>query len=517
MLLDKHPRDFFHLHSWHELLSLLDLVFLFAFLYILKQFITTKSRHPFPPGPSGLPILGNLLDWPVSKGWLTFTSWGTMYGDLVHVNVLGTHMIIVNSVEKATSMLQDVNYIDRPSSFFLAEVVGWKHVLTFLNDGPRFKAGRRLFKQILGTKSLTKRFSPMIQPKTQDFIRKILDDPRPESLRQHIRAYSAAIILDLTYSYHVKDGHDEFVETAELAMNIASVGTHGSFLVDHIHWLAKLPAWFPGTGFMQAAAPLRRALFDLSEKPYEFVKDQLAAGVAHQSVVGYSLENHLLTPEEVHNVKWTAVGLFAGAADTTPSSIQSFFLFMTLYPEVQQRGKVEIASIIGHDRLPKISDRPHLPYTNAIIKEVFRLGPVVPMGIPHRATADDVFDGFLIPKNALIFPNVWFMARDPQIYNEPEAFNPERFMGESPELDPAAFFFGFGKRKCPGRLFADDNMFLACATILATLDISKARDEKGHEIIPEVECVGDMITHPKQFPCVVKPQSAHVEALVRQD
>jgi len=253
------------------------------------------------------------------------------------------------------------------------------------------------------------------------------------------------------------------------------------------------------------------------EKPYIFVKEQLAAGIAHPSFVGNHIERSPLTTEEEHDIKWTAVGFFTGGSDTTVSSIYSFFHFMTLYPEVQARGYAEIAAVIGNARLPLIADRQDLPFVNAIVKEVFRLSPVLPQGLPHQASEDNVFDGFFVPKGTLVIPNIWYMARDSRVYNRPEEFDPDRFMGDEPELDPSAYIFGFGRRKCPGKLLGDDSMFLACATVLATLEISKAHDDKGQVIEPKTEYEGTMVTHLSQFQCAIRPRSSQVDVLVRYD
>lgn len=151
-------------------------------------------------------------------------------------------MIIINSAEKAISMLQRTKYSNRASSFFMGEMVGWKHLLGFLNDGPQFRAGHRLFQQTVGTRPLTQKFAPMTQAKTQEFIQKILDDPSPEALKQHIRAYGSAIILDLAYGYQVKDRHDKFVAITELALStFTTVGLHGTYLVDRIPWRVFMP------------------------------------------------------------------------------------------------------------------------------------------------------------------------------------------------------------------------------------------------------------------------------------
>jgi cytochrome P450 len=87
--------------------------------------------------------------------------------------------------------------------------------------------------------------------------------------------------------------------------------------------------------------------------------------------------------------------------------MECFFLAMTLYPEIQRKAQEEIDRVIGPSRLPGFEDRPHLPYIDAIVKEVLRWHPVAPMGIPHMTTEDDVYEGYLIPKGAYLLPNIW--------------------------------------------------------------------------------------------------------------
>jgi cytochrome P450 len=152
----------------------------------------------------------------------------------------------------------------------------------------------------------------------------------------------------------------------------------------------------------------------------------------------------------------------------TVSSIYGFFLFMSLYPEVQAKAQAELDALLGGERLPTLADRDDLPYVDALVKEVFRFGTVVRQGIPHRVHADDIHDGYFIPKDTTIIANVWFvlysleisrhclltscrfMCNDPRTYKDPEIFNPERFLGSHPEPDPRGIAFGFGRRICPG-------------------------------------------------------------------
>lgn len=88
----------------------------------------------------------------------------------------------------------------------------------------------------------------------------------------------------------------------------------------------------------------------------------------------------------------------------------TFFRSMSLHPEVQRNAHEEIDRVVGTDRLPDFSDRDNLPYLEAVLKESLRIHPIAPMGLPHVTTADDICEGYLIPKGATIIPNIWFVS-----------------------------------------------------------------------------------------------------------
>lgn len=132
-----------------------------------------------------------------------------------------------------------------------------------------------------------------------------------------------------------------------------------------------------------------------------------------------------MTPELESRVKWATAGLYGGGADTvrrffdtiagmrslheqTVSAICTFFLAMTLYPDVQRRAQVEIDTVLGHNTLPTMDDRLRLPYVEALMLEVLRWGQVVPQCVPHVSREDDVHRGRFIPKGSIIIPNIWY-------------------------------------------------------------------------------------------------------------
>ena len=112
---------------------------------------------------------------------------------------------------------------------------------------------------------------------------------------------------------------------------------------------------------------------------------------------------------------------------------------MIAHPETQARAQAELDTVVGRARLPTFADYPHLPYIRAMVKEVLRLRPIAPLGLPHRCTEDDWYEGMFIPKGAICIPNIWYMNRDPEVYGENAArFDPDATWTPMGASHPAA-------------------------------------------------------------------------------
>jgi len=499
----------------------LDLCLAGVGLYLVKQVLTKKQAlAPLPPGPKGLPLVGNIADMPSIKPWLTFAEWGRKYGDISHAEVLGQHIIILNNADVAMEMLDKKSsfYSDRPVLPMGGELVGWKNTLVLLPYGDRLREYRKNFARVIGSRAAMHTYHPIEEMETRRFLQRVL--AKPAELSQHVRHTAGAIILRISHGYEVKENHDPFVDLADKAVDQFSKSTAtGAFLVDVIPALAYVPDWFPGAGFKAQAKEWRTTLEEMVQKPYQFVKDQMAAGVAPESFVSNLLEGRTLSAEEDHVVRWSSASLYSGGADTTVSAIYSLFLALTLFPEAQKKARAEIDAVIGSDRLPNFSDRDSLPYVEALVKEILRWNAVVPTAVPNRVTEDDIHDGYYIPKGSLIIPNTWFMLRDPRRYSEPDEFKTERFLareGKEAEIDPRTICFGFGRRICPGMYLADASVWISVAMSVAVFDVSKVV-ENGVEITPEVDPSSGTISHPKPFKCAIKPRSAKALELIQQD
>ncbi|KAK7692059.1 hypothetical protein QCA50_005464 [Cerrena zonata] len=483
-------------------------------LYILRRYSIRKNRFPVPPGPRGLPFVGNVLDMPTSHEWLAITEWTKRWGDIIHVNVLGKHFVFLHSAEDAVALLdkRSSKYSDRPTLIMAGELVGWVASLGLTRYGDRFRESRRFFSRIIGSKSALRPFHELIETEIHKFLRRLIYTP--ENVHEHIRKTASGIIMKITYGYSVMEGKDPYVEIVDRAMeNFSITTTLGAFLVDALPILRYIPSWVPGARFKKLAAVWRAETMAMAEMPFAMVKQQMREGTALPSYTKNLLETETLTPEKEDNIKWSAASMYGGGADTTVSTIYSFFLAMTMYPEIQQKAKEEIDRVVGKDRLPTFADRENLPYVEAVVNEVLRLSPVVPLGGFHRASQDDIYKGYFIPKDTVVIANIWALLRDPERYPDPSAFNPDRYLHPNPNRNPREFIFGFGRRICPGLNLADTSVFFTCAMVLATFDISKAV-ENGVIIEPSGEYTAGSISHPKEFKCSIKPRTSKASSLI---
>jgi len=190
---------------------------------------------------------------------------------------------------------------------------------------------------------------------------------------------------------------------------------------------------------------------------------------------------------------------------------------MSIYPEAQRRAQEELDRVIGPTRLPNFGDRLHLPYIEAIMREVYRWNPVAPLALPHRLTEEDVYEGYRLPAGSLVFANTWAILHDPEIYPDPMEFQPERYLGpQAPGTnpDPRAFAFGYGRRVCPGERLADDSLFAAIAMTLHLFSIGPPRDADGHVKPPNLAYTPGTISHPMEVECSVEARSAAAERLL---
>ncbi|KAJ3746113.1 cytochrome P450 [Lentinula detonsa] len=495
-------------------------------LAVIYLYMRRPRRHfaPLPPGPKKLPIIGNLLAMPATFEWETYDRWCKELGsDIIHLEVAGTSIIVMNSTEVAEELLDQHSTInsDRPRLVMVNELMGWNFSFGLMAYGDEWRAQRKLFQQEFHPQA-AERFHPLEVRVTHQFLNRLLEDPK--NYVHHIRHLAASTILGIAYGIDVQEENDPYVDAAERALESLGLGiAPGVFLVESIPALKYVPDWFPGAGFKRKAREWARYSTIMRELPYAAAKEQIAKGTAQPSFTSYSLEK-LAEAEGVadqeQRVQSTAATMYTGATDSTVSVLSTFILAMLANPEAQKRAQEEIDSVVQSGELPRFSDQERLPYVTAVVKETMRWKNVTPLGIPHASTSELIYRGYRIPAGSIMVPNIWAMLHDENMYPEPHTFRPERFIGKDGRInplvkDPDTALFGFGRRICPGRFMAFSSIWIAVASILAVFDITKPIDENGNVIEPTYEYIPSMACVPAPFECLLKPRNALAEEMIR--
>ncbi|GKD64517.1 cytochrome P450 93A3-like protein [Tanacetum coccineum] len=152
------------------------------------------------------------------------------------------------------------------------------------------------------------------------------------------------------------------------------------------------------------------------------------------------------------NIKALIPNLFAGGTETSASTIEWAMAKLINHPNIMKKATEEIDQVVGKNRSLQESDTQNLPYLQAIVKETLRLHPSVPL-IPRQSTKDCIMGGYHIPAKTNIFVNAWALGRDPNYWENPLEFIPERFLISELDVREQYFHmlpFGSGRRMCPG-------------------------------------------------------------------
>ncbi|KAK0501132.1 cytochrome P450 [Armillaria luteobubalina] len=501
--------------------TLLCAIFLFTAFVLYRLSLSILRRHlPFPPGPKRLPLIGNLWNAPRTGDhpWRTYAKWATTYGDVFYLDTPGNPTVVINSAQAAEDLFEkrSGNYSDRPD-FTMMKLSGWDYNLGFMRYSNRWRTHRQMFHQYFQPRAVPE-YYPVQLKATSALLKQLLKSP--DAFAHHIRHHAGSVIMKTVYGYDVDPNGDRFVDLVNQAQeSIHVAGNVGAFLVDYIPKLQYLPRWVPGTRFLSLARAWRKDVEEMAEEPFKYTIESVAKGIAPPSFVSENLTKTGASENVAHLeiVRNTAAVAFSAGADTTVSAVLSAIFAFLLYPEVQTRAQAEVDAVIGHGiRLPNFDDRPQLPYIDAIVLEVLRWNPVVPLGVAHRSMKEDVYKGYHIPAGTTVIGNAWAILHDEKDYPNPLAFDPDRFIphdGKKAQPEPTVAF-GFGRRICPGRYLALNSTWIAIASMVSTLSFSKAVDSEGRVIEPSDVYTSGFVSFPLPFECRIKPRSAAAQALL---
>ncbi|KAI9567597.1 cytochrome P450 [Boletus coccyginus] len=381
---------------------------------------------------------------------------------LVYSRLLGKDIIILNSEKVAKDLLENRStiYSDRPY-LITTELSGLSFSTFLLPYGDRWRLHRRFFHQTLRPDA-EHRFLPSQHRKACHLLRQLLNVP--EQLGEHVFEYTTAIIMNGTYDYDPASRDDELVEIVANVLRIVVPVLRADIAVilSAVPWLLYLPSWFPGMSFKREMAVARELSKQYLDQPFGYALQEAPSGGDAPSMVQDALremDEKGISPDQswMDALKEASGSAFLAGAETSNSVLMTFFLMMVVDQEAQEKAQAEIDAVIQPDR----------------------------SSLPYTAAEDDTYGGFHIPKGAIVITNLWAMAHDESRFPNPHAFIPERFLNDDGSLKPNEvehITYGFGRRICAGRHFADTSVWSVIAKVLAVFKILRPLDENGVEI-----------------------------------
>ncbi|KAF1365703.1 cytochrome P450 [Lizonia empirigonia] len=434
------------------------------------------------PGPKGYPILGSIPDVPEKNSFIKFADWGKEHGPIYQVNLAGSNHVWISSEKIAHDLLSKkaAIYSDRPHiPALISDNRTSAQYLPLLskNEG---HTRQRKFASVIMRESEKATFHRYPELEAKRMLVELLEEP--DQYNHVLESFIARVTSRLAWGH--AEASDELKQRArELLIGVSPTGA----LPNKLPFLMALPdCMSPAKAWERRRAKTERTFFqtmqsqverDMDEKtaPPSWMKTFLTQGA---SKFGFKSELEGAYAVGMHGI--------AGAL-TIAAPMQCFCLAMTHYPQYLPMLQEEIDRVCG-DRLPTAEDRPAMPMLRAVIRELIRWRPPVPTGIPHYLIQDDEYDGFHIPKGSTIHPLEWAISRDPDMYPDPEAFNPLRWL--KPEYptyqEPLTQFptiinssqFGYGRRLCQGQTVADEDLFIGIGSIAWLFNISKRSQDK---------------------------------------
>ncbi|KAK3307263.1 putative O-methylsterigmatocystin oxidoreductase [Chaetomium strumarium] len=436
------------------------------------------------PGPGGLPLIGIGISLP-DKAHVRFRQWASQYGEVFKLRVGWFDWVVINSPQAMHEILnkQSIHTSSKmPAPLGNDVVMGGMRMFT-LPYGQKWRTYRNISHQLLSS-TMTATFVPSQEYEAKQLLFDLAtDNKNQDEFQMHIRRFAFSIMMTSTYGMRVTNWDDENVHHALASARILGQITRaGAFVVDELPVLARLPAWLqPGRRQAEAyAKPMLEAKMLL----WRNLQRQVAEGNAPVCYARELMENsdgwrkQGLRDEDA---AWVAGGNLEAGSTTTSVTLLSLLLHLAAAPHVQETAHAELMRVVGPDRTPTFDDIKDLPYVRACVKEVLRMHPTPFWGIKHFADADVVYKNYVIPKGTILLGNTSFLHYDPDRYEEPFEFRPERYLGfpkysseYANQGDPYQrdhFTFGMGRRICPGSRLAENSLDIALANVLWAFEV----------------------------------------------
>jgi cytochrome P450 len=442
-----------------------------------ETFNAKTAPHGRPPSaPGRLPIAGHIPRW--RKDPVRLLADAMRQGDLVQLALPGRTFLLTHPAY-VKHVLQDNNQNYVKGWVFNAIKPYWGESL-LTADGETWRQQRRRVQPSF-KREHTADFAPIVTARTAEMLARW---EKVESSGQELALYNEMTELALVIIGDILFGVDLWSDASEMARAAQSAL---AVLKTRVAALAPLPLWVP-TGDNRRFNGAMRLLNDRISAIVERKRQTGDHGGSFLAMLMSARDAETgtaMTDKQLHE---EILGMLQQGHDTVGESLAWTWYLLSLHPEVERRLHLEISQVVG-DRTPTLADLPRLPYAQMILQESLRVYPPVWV-IPRDAVKDDEIGGYRIPAGSTILLSPYLTHRHPGFWDNPEAFDPERFLPERVKNRPrlAYFPFGGGPRLCMGVDMAMMEMLLIMVMVVQRHQVHLVPCHRE-----EPDCVLDMI------------------------
>ncbi|XP_077997866.1 cytochrome P450 2J6-like [Glandiceps talaboti] len=486
--------------KWVDLRTILLAGIIFLVTYWLFNRLTTKRRN-LPPGPRGLPLLGNVFSMANATPFCNFRDMAAKYGDVFMLRIGSQLFVVLNSYDTIRKALVDRadDFVDRPP---ITSKIGTKDDGVIVSNGALWKFKRRMILSNLRNFGMGKALMEKRILDESEYLLKEFEnhqgnlfDPTEHT---NIITYNVMCSMTLGERFDYNDPRlktcvsilESHFEMGRIYLALGTMFRGAGAMLDFITWkknfrnhdvLYRIVEPFLKQHDETYNPDHTRDFIDVFLKiTKDRAKENSDFPLGSQDAQGLSYHyyyEHALI-----------LDMFAAGTETTSTTLMWGWLFMMKYPDIQKKVQEELDRVVGKDRQPNMSDRVNLPYTEATITEVLRLASTLPLSVPRWTVSDTQIHGYDIPKDTMVLPNIWSVLRDPELWKNPERLDPSHFLDSEGKFSRPDIYipFGLGPRVCLGEQLAKMELFLIFSRVLQNYDI------RPDDAVPLPEMMGRM-------------------------
>ncbi|CAL0312928.1 unnamed protein product [Lupinus luteus] len=453
-------------------------------LYLCLFFFKPKAQHNLPPGPSGLPFFGNLLSLdPELHSY--FAALARTYGPVLKLRLGGKLGIIITSPSAAHQVLKEHDTVfanrDVPAAGRAATYGG--RDITWTPYGPEW----RMLRKVCVLKMLSNTTLDSVYELRRNEVRKMVGfifgrAGSKVNIGEQGFLTQLNVITNMMWGGAVEGAERERLGAVFRKMVAEMTALLGKPNVsDFYTGLAR----FDLQGVEKEMKELVVKFDEIFEKMIGERGKIEKEGEEKKDFLQYLLnmkeEGESKTSLSIIHIKALLMDMVVGGSDTSSNTVEFAMAEMIYKPEIMKRVQEELEAIVGKDNIVEESHIPKLSYLYAVMKEVLRLHPALPLLVPHCPSETTIVEGYTIPKGSRVFVNVWAIHRDPSIWEKPLEFDPTRFLDTKWDFsgnDFNYFPFGSGRRICAGIAMAERSVLYFLATLVHSFDWTIPQGEK---------------------------------------